>query len=156
MAFEYLCTYIINIFPSLFFQSSDSEEVKWQMKQKIRTCAVCKIYLSHLCKYMDVMKDQPPHTRCFYDRAEREVTTNKGVGLGLQEIASYSSSEEKGNRLFKYFLSFRDIRENNNAFKCSKCWAAADDIRARSVFLELSGKGYILSSDYQMLTSGKI
>ena len=104
---------------------------------------------------MDVFEDQPPHTRCFYDRTEREVTTNKGVALGLQELASYSSSAERGNRHFKYFLSFGDIRENNNAFKCSKCWAKADDIRARSVFLELSGKGYIVSSDYEMLRSGK-
>ena len=149
------------LFPLFHFLYSsleaDKECIKIQMKRSDRTCASCQIYLSSAYKFHDVFKGQPPETRCFYDRADGSVTTNKVFALGLHELSSYEVSTEKGRKLFKYFLPFADVKDDGrNAFRCSKCFGEGDEVRAKSVFLELSGKGFVISTDCEMVKTGNV
>ncbi|XP_072019736.1 uncharacterized protein [Amphiura filiformis] len=131
---------------------SDSPRVKAIMERPDRSCNTCNISLSRNCKHLDACEESPTHrTRCFYNRAEKEVTNTSSAGVGLP-IVAYSSAYQKGHKLFKYFMSFHDVEMSNsvfdNVFKCSQCWETADKTRAESVFLELSGKGRVVTSEY--------
>ena len=125
----------------------------------IEGCAGCRVRLPPSNPKFDFVKacedNREMKTFCFWSRAEYPATITDGVNVGFNGKAitrglNTSVQTTIGERLFKYFR----ISTEDHTYWCSKCFAVNRPIIAKSVFLELSGKGKIISTDMELVKMG--
>lgn len=127
----------------------------------IKGCAGCKVRLPPANPDFDFVKacdddddDDSKRTYCFWTKAESPVALSGTVNVGVNGKAVVSGisgtvQTTVGERLFKYFRIY-----NDKDYWCSQCFAIKKPEIAASVFLELSGKGKIISKEMNLVHMG--
>ena len=123
----------------------------------IEGCAGCGVRLPPANPYFDFVKachhNPEMETFCFWTPAEYPTTITESIkfsyGGSLTTGLSSSVRTTIGERLFKYFRIYTPDDMHN--YWCSTCFAVKRPTIAQAVFLELSGKGQIISKDMQLV-----
>ncbi|VDI04535.1 Hypothetical predicted protein [Mytilus galloprovincialis] len=127
----------------------------------IEGCSGCDVHLPPANPNWDFVKacEANPNmkTFCFWTRAEYPEVVSAGISVGQKgDTAEFglkgSVQTTIGEKLFKYFRIY--TQRDQHRYWCSECFAINRPKIATSVFLELSGKGKIISKDMKLVQMG--